>query len=70
VVSSVRSSPVGSKLKCPLFVASEMSGFQSCALADWVGLIVGMGLQGKGAVPLPLLIAGEALAGKGVPPRS
>jgi len=39
---------VGSKLKCPVFVASEMSGFKVVPSPDWVGLVLGMGLQGRG----------------------
>jgi hypothetical protein len=33
-------------------------------------LVLGMGLQGKGVVPLPLLVYVEAVADKGVPAPS
>ena len=55
---------VGSKLKCPLFVASEMSGFKvvPCRLGR-----VGFGdeVQGKGAVSLSLLSSVLAFPGSG-----
>ena len=41
---------VGGKLKCPLFVASEMSGFKVVPSPIGLGLILEMGLQGKGAL--------------------
>src|SRR5438128_5974415 len=65
LVASVRS-----KLKCPLFVACEMSGFKVVPSPSGPGWFWGMGLQGKGAVPLPLPSSVEAFAARGMPAAS
>src|SRR6202043_2796539 len=45
--------PVGSKLKCPVFVASEMSGFRVVPSPVGLGWFWGWGCRGRGQIPFP-----------------
>ena len=47
------STPVGSKLKCPLFVASEMSGFKVVPSPVGLGWFWGWGAGEGGNFPFP-----------------
>jgi hypothetical protein len=44
---------VGSKLKCPVFVASEMSGFKVVPSPIGLGWFWGWGCRGRGQFPFP-----------------
>ena len=44
---------VGSKLKCPLFVAGEMSGFKVVPSPFGLGWFWGWGCRGRGSFPFP-----------------
>jgi hypothetical protein len=46
---------VGSNLKCPLFVASEMSGFRVVPSPIGLGWFWGWGCRGRGLFPFPCL---------------
>src|SRR5271165_5651447 len=65
-----RNNSVRSKLKCPVFVASEMSGFKVFPPPFGFGFFWGGGCGGRGDFPFPLLSSVEALAGKDAPPAS
>jgi len=45
--------PVGSKLKCPVFVASEMSGFKVVPSPIGLGWFWGWGCRGRGQFHFP-----------------